>query len=376
MAGEPFQVIYESNVQSLTITPFSQYQNKLLYKLEACLQQDIRQAIFDQMGPLGHIAFTPDEVSERVRHRTVPLSQLETNKGHRRRAIAELEKMSQMSIYVPVMKGKATTYNCFPRLFAVSFETQGKRLVAKLDFSTDLLYYLLNTSMGYHKLNLTELLSFKRNATRQMYRLYYGFFAHADLKQMKALRLGTLLSQQMEFPNCSYILKNVVQPAHDELRNAFYAGRSPFHFDYELAKPGGQEDTVSNDELASVQKTIVITIYTREDENPTGDRKLELDEYQARLRTTLRLLWGVEEKVAIDISQKVKFWMRDSLDALMAHKRWFAEKMRAKRTPIANEAGYIVKHIGKFFDEKLKMKQKMDSEGARKYPNDPTLPIL
>ena len=139
MAGEPFQVIYESNVQSLTITPFSQYQNKLLYQLEACLQQDIRQAIFDQMGPLGHIAFTPDEVSERVRHRTVPLSQLEANKGHRRRAIAELEKMSQMSIYVPVMKGKATTYNCFPRLFAVSFETQGKRLVAKLDFSTDLL---------------------------------------------------------------------------------------------------------------------------------------------------------------------------------------------------------------------------------------------
>lgn len=376
MANKPTNEIYELNVLSLIITPFTQYQNKLLYQLEACLQQDIRQAIFDQMGALGHIAFTPDEVSERVRHRLVPLSQLESHKGHRRRAMAELEKMAKMNIYVPIKKGKVTTYHSFPKLFDVSFETQGKRLVANFDFSTDLLYYLLSTSMGYHKLDLTELLSFRRNATRQMYRMYHGYFAHASLKQMKAARLGVLLSQQMEFPNCSYILKNVLQLAHEELRNAFYAGKSPFHFDYELAKPGAGEIEESNDAPGSVQKTVVITIYTREDENPTGSQKYDLDEYQARLRITLHHVWGVEEKVAIDISQKVKLWMRDSLDALLSHKRWFVEKMRNKHTPIANEAGYIVKHIGKFFDEKLKMKKKMDTEGERKYPNNPTLPIL
>lgn len=376
MTGTPPTKIMEFNVQSLTFTTYTQYQNTLLLRMIAYLQNDIKAVILEMGNEQKQSPFTPAEMSERIRHRQIPLCVLEPHKGHHQRARQDLIKMSKMRIHVPYYnKQKEIEYATYKQLFNVSFEKKGNKIMAMFDFSTDLLYYYHNANMGYHKLNLDEMFSFRLNATRSMYRLYYGHYAFAKT-QMKAVSLGALLSKKMEFNNCSEIIKNLVQPAKEEMDRAYYAGSCPIHFDYELEELNNPTETwKSNDSAPSAKKSvnrkIIITFYTREDDNPTGQRKYDLEQFQAKIRTTLIHAWGVNDKVALDISQKVKVWMLPTLEELLYNKSLFAKKLRDSGKPIKNEAGFIVKQIGKYFEEHIQKKEKNDKKGEKKYPNDP-----
>lgn len=385
------EYIYELNVQSLTITPYTQYQNKLLLRMFVYFQDDIRNAIFEQLQEGGHIRFTPAEMSERMRHREIPLCQLEPNRGHYQRTREELTKMAQLPVYIPYRKwgGKGPVeYAGFARLFAVDFGKKGNKTMVQLRLSTDLLHYYLNASLGYHRLDLTEAMRFRLNATRSMYRLYYGHFAFAK-SHMKVVQLGCLLSKKMNFANCAEIIKTLLHPAKEEMDAAFYAGMSQIHFDYTVRQPdeapaaskdkreeGNEADAsqTADEEAvaarASLQRMVVLTFYTQEDAHPTGQRKHDLEQFQARLRVTLKHCWGVHEKVAHDISQKVEVWMLPTLDELLARKRDFANKMKDKRTPIRNEAGFIVKQLGKYLEEHTQHKQRMDQKGTKGCPGN------
>lgn len=368
--------IMEFNVQSLTFTTYTQYQNTLLLRMIAYLQNDIKAVILDMGNELKQPPFTPAEMSERIRHRQIPLCVLEPHRGHHQRARLDLIRMSKMSIHIPYYdKKKEIKYSSYKQLFNVSFMKKGNKIMAMFDFSTDLLYYYHNASMGYHKLDLDEMFSFRQNATRNMYRLYYGHYAFAKT-QMTAIKLGALLSKKMDFKSCSEIIKDIVQPAKEEMDNAYYAGRCSIHFDYELEEiKHSTEDWKNNDcgssAKKSVKRKIIITFYTREDDNPTGQRKYDLEQFQAKIRTTLIHAWGVNDKVALDISQKVKVWMLPTLDELLYNKSLFAKKLRDSGKPIKNEAGFIVRQIGKYFEEHIQKKEKNDKKGEKKYPIPP-----
>lgn len=379
------KLIFETNVQSLTITTYTQYQNKLLMGIIANEQSDIKEAIFNGCQESHPSQFTPAEMAERMRHREIPLCALEPHKGHHQRARKELMDMSGQGAFIPIEdKNKNITYHHFKQLFKVDFQKKGNKIMVMLDISTDLLYYYNNVKLGWHKLNLDEMLGFRLNATRNMYRLYYGYFAYAKTP-MKVVQLGCLLSKKMKFANCAEIIKNLVQPAKEEMENAFYAGKSEIYFDYELADTkeeqckatdkqsgNGDADNVSD----STQRKIIITFFTKGDDNPTGQQKYDLEQFQAEIKSVLIHAWGVHDKTAIDISSKVKVWMLPTLGALLTNKSLFAKRMRESGKPMLNEAGYIVKHIGIYFDTYLKKKAKSEERGHQKYPNAPDEPIL
>lgn len=383
--------IYELNVQCLTVTTYTQYQNKLLDLLKAYFQEDIRAAIIEQQKEGRRNFFTPAEMAERVRHRSMPLCELERHKGHQGRAIQALEAMSQQYIYIPYYRNKKLRivgYAQFPRLFKVDIRKQGRRNMVMLDFSIDVLYYYLNAEMGYHRINLAQKQAFRLNATRQMYHLYYAHFSFGAYSSMKACELGWLLSKKLRFKNCAEVIKTLLEPAREEMENAFYAGACDIHFCYKVAEAkgqltpdgrndkGGQTSDGKNgqddgDQAAddrSVNNPIILSFFTRDDEHPTGERKRELDEYQARLRITLKHSLGVKEEIAHDISQRVEVWMRPTLDEFLAKKMWFVKMRREKKQPLDNEAGYIVRQLGKYFDEHLGHKRRMDERGKRNHP--------
>ena len=82
MKQEECHQILELNVQSLCITPYVQYENKLLMKLLASFQQDIKDAIAQQREEgVKTVQFTAEELDSGVRHRTLPLAMLEPTRG-------------------------------------------------------------------------------------------------------------------------------------------------------------------------------------------------------------------------------------------------------------------------------------------------------
>ena len=106
------KLIFETNVQSLTITTYTQYQNKLLMGIIANEQSDIKEAIFNGCQESHPSQFTPAEMAERMRHREIPLCALEPHKGHHQRARKELMDMSGQGAFIPIEdKNKNITYH-------------------------------------------------------------------------------------------------------------------------------------------------------------------------------------------------------------------------------------------------------------------------
>ena len=102
MKQEECHQILELNVQSLCITPYVQYENKLLMKLLASFQQDIKDAIAQQREEgVKTVQFTAEELDSGVRHRTLPLAVLEPNKGHYNRTKLALTDMAEKKLWIP-----------------------------------------------------------------------------------------------------------------------------------------------------------------------------------------------------------------------------------------------------------------------------------
>lgn len=365
--------IYELNVQCLSILHYSQYENRLLMMIHKCLQKDIKEAIKSQLSDEKLMKFTPAEAAEGIRHREIPLSKLEPRKGHYTRAKLALIHMSKQGICIPYYKQKyLITYGYFERFFDVDFYKRGQKIIVKFSFSTSLLHYYLSNAMGYHKLDLDTYFSFKRNATRQMYRLYYGHFA-LSRRNMAAITLANLLSQKSDFKCFGDIDKSLIQPAKTEMDSAYYAGKCGFHFDYSVEE--SNEATTAEDEEQKMQGSLmnkfIFSFYTQEDDHPTGTIKEQLDDRQTRLCFSLKHTWGVNENVANDLSQQLKVWMISELDNMLQKKEWFAKKMRNSKHAIRNEAGYIVNELKKFYDKMNHRKENADKKGEKKDPPAP-----
>lgn len=366
MKARDYAKILELNVQGLTITPYTRYQNELLIKLLEYVQADIKDAI-NQQRELGykHLMFTAEEQQSHVRRRQCPLSFLEKRKGHYGRAKIALTQMSNQEVWIPYYKAKGVmAYGVFPRLFQVSFEKVRSRLMVNLEFDTLLYTYYFNNEMGYHNLNLDQLFSFHRNATRQMYRLYYAYFS-LGRQSASYGSVAQILSSKNTFTNIKEIKENLLEPARKELHAAFYAKHSSFHFSYSTSlKPDSTASAQpGQEEKQLLRKRIIFNFFTQEDEHLTADRQAELDQYQSQLWFHLKNNWGVKDEVAKRISLRVKIWMLAEVSDILEHKEWFVKKMKSQNKPLHNPAGYIVKSLGAFLDEKEAQKQQLDDEG-------------
>lgn len=347
MDKEKKNFLLETNVQSLTITTYTQYQNKLLMKLIASAQQDIKEAITQQRYEGSPQAlFTAEELASGLRHRSIPLAALEPRKGHYQRAKLSLQEMTKKKIWIPFYKKKGCMdFYAADRLFSIDFEIKKSRSYVNFYFSIATLKYYLSTAMGYHRLDLDILFNFKHNSTRQMYRLYYGRFA-LGFTTIRRGGLTNLLSIEGKNRSFKSLKAELLEPARKEMKEAFNNKQCDFCFDYTVAR-------IQDSDNPLMQK-LIFTCYTERDEELSPSRATELAEHQAKLWFNLKNYWNVEEKVAKGLSSRVKIWMLDELDDLMEQKRWFVENKARKINPRFNIGGYIVKSLDNFLTEKEK----------------------
>ena len=353
--------ILELNVQCVTITAYSQYQNKLLMKLLAYLQQDIKDAISQQRKEgVNQLTFKAEELESGLRHRTLPLSELESNKGHYSRAKLALQDMAQKRMWIPKYKKKGLMemINTNP-LFSVDFEKRGNRIHVNLHFCVETLKHYLSTHLGYHAISLDKLFLFQRNATRQMYRLYLGRFA-LGYTIMRCGGLAQIIGCGKKYMNLKSIKAELLDPACKEMKKAFFQKQSDIHFDYALSR--------NQDSQESHLKKLIFTFHTAEDEHLSASRQSELTDYQTKLWFLLKNTWGVKDEVARNISQRVKLWMRFELDDLLQRKQWRVNDLKAKQKPMKNPAGYIVKHLGDFLSEKERMTHQQEPKQGKGLP--------
>lgn len=337
------EIIFEFGVQAFTATAYSQYQHSIMMRIYKYRQGDIRDAITQQANG-GVLKFTPAENAEGMRHVKIPFSKLEPHKGHYPRLQKALEEMQNIPIHVPFKnRSGQLRYGTYPRLFTVTFTTENRQRYATLHLRTDTLFYFLNNSMGYHKIDLKTYFMFNRLSSRQLFRLYQAYFVRGGNK-LKPEALANLLCGVDKCKNNSELEHHYLTPAMEELQKAYENGLCDIRFRFHSVFPENFPHLKWCDK-------VVFSFIDRRDEHPTAARLSELTDYQAKVKLRLIYLWEVEEKTAVNISSKIRPDMIPDLDTLFEHKLWFAKKRKSEGKPLTNPAGYIVKSLKDFFEQ-------------------------
>lgn len=340
---EQQSVILEFGVQTFTLDTYTGYEKTLLMRIFKYCQRDIIDAITSQSKE-KEIRFTREEASEQMRHTRIPLSKLEPIKAHYSRLRQGLTNMSKKRVGIPgYTPSRALKYNWFPQLFTVSFHKEGKRQYALLHTPLNVLRCYLDIALGYHRLDLRTYFSFVHFSTRQAYRFYCAYFARNGEK-LKPEFIAQTFSHTGNYGSYAGVKKNLLDPAQKEMKEAYDAGRCEIYFRY---KPIYHDETAKGIWADSV----LFTFIHRDDDHPQGEKLRRLTSCQLRTKVVLKTVWGVDEKVATALCERIRYTMMPELEEFFRRKSWFAEKLEREGKPLRNPGGYMRKAFTEFLDE-------------------------
>lgn len=336
--------ILEFGAQAMSITNYTIYQSGILMNIFAACQQDIHDAISQQTKDKeSFVHFTPTEASEQMRHRKIWFSQLEPNRKHYPRLREGLLQMSKLPVYVPRKKNKKeNTYCYFPQLFTVDFCYDNHKPCVVLSVRTALLYYYLSNVYGYHRIDLGTYFRFRRNSTRQLYRMgdYCMHFGNTFTPQF----LNSKLSIDCQYRGYGDVESRLLKPAQDEMENLYQQQRCDIHFHYLPLFGKGEAEKVC--------EKVRLVFTTRSDEHPQGKRLNTLLTHQARFKYTFVHDWDINEKVAVSICQRIRLDMVEDLDYLIEKKAERVEQLRKKHCTMGNKAGFLINAIKEYMAAK------------------------
>lgn len=349
MIKEQQSVILEFGVQTFTLNSYTSYENTILMRILKFCQKDISDAISVQAKE-KQLLFYGEEASEQMRHRRIPLVRLEPNKSHYSRLRKSLTDMASKQIGVPYYNiSRAMQYAWFPQLFTVSFTKESNRHFVVLHVTLDVLRRYLSIAMGYHRLDLDTYFSFTHFASRQAYRFYYAYFARNG-EMLKPEFIAQAFSANGKYASYASVKKDILEPARKELERRYQEGTCEIHFRY---KPIYNDET---DKDAWADK-VLFTFIHRDDEHPQGEKLRRLTTCQLRVKVVLKTVWGVDENVAVSLSQRIRYTMMPELDEFFRRKTWFADKMEREGKPLRNKGGYMRNAFTAFLDEQEGIKQ-------------------
>ena len=339
------EFILEFWVQAFTLNSYTRYESTLLMRIHKHCQKDISNAI-TQQAQTQQLCFSFEENAEQMRHTRIPLSALESNRSHYSRTKGALRSMAQKAMQIPCFQASgAMTYAVFPQLFTVSFMRERNREYVVLHTSLDVLKYYLSNKKGYYRLNLTTYFSFSRFATRQAYRFYHAHLGGPSKKLTPQFIASTFsVKGEGTYNDYASVKKNLLEPARVEMEKAFKNGTSEVYFRYKPIYKDEPQDGPWCDH-------VLFTFITQEDENPSGAKKEELHAYQTRIKMVLEYVWGVDTKVALELTQRIRYTMMPELDAFFNRQDWFAKEMERKHTPLRNRGGFMRWKLNSFLKE-------------------------
>lgn len=336
--------ILEFGVQTFTLTKYSNYENTILLRIFKSCQRDISQAITSYKNE-RQLVFKPDENSEQMRHVKLRLSQLEPNTSHYAYLRQALLAMSTKPVDIPyISPSHAIAYNRFPQLFTVSFLQEGKHAYVVLHVKLEVLRRYLSCDLGYHRINLNTYFSFNNFATQQTYRFYYAHFACRN-RYLTPEFIAATFSCRHKSLTFGELKKYVLEPARQEMEKRYQNHLCEIRFRYE------PDFGIGNEATGQPQRVAFYFVHI-DDEHPLGEKLKELEAYQMNVKVTLKVIWGVDDKVAEDLSRRITYPMMGELQTFFAHKTYFKNKMRDKGTPLRSPAGYIRNALEKFLKEK------------------------
>ena len=344
--------ILEMGVQCFMLSNYTQYENTLMMRILRCCQEDIHNAITQQSNS-NQLVFSREECSELTRHRKIALRDLEPQKGHYARAKAALTDMSKKEVWLMTKDRKGQLkYVYAPCLFTVTFGKEKLRQYVYIHARIEVLRHYLSLDMGYHRLDLGVYFSFRHFSTRQLYRLYFAHFAHGYYKLTpgficRSFGLGG------KYKCYSILSNNLLSVAEKEMKEAYDIGLCDFYFHY---KP----DYGVKEEQKGMCEKVTFTFICRQDDHPQGEHLERLQAFQARIMTTLNYVWGVDKKVSEDLCSQFRIDMIPDFEDFYKRKEWFVEHMKEKGMPLRNKAGYIVKKINDFLEEKGVKREKKE----------------
>ena len=342
---EPSSIL-ELGVQAFTLTSYSIYENTVLIRIFKCCQRDISDAITSYKNEC-QLVFKPEENAEQMRHVKLRLSLLEPHRSHYAYLRKALTDMAGKEVKIPYrLPSHALTYSTFPQLFTVSFQNENRHSYVILHLKLDVLRRYLSCDLGYHRINLDTYFSFTHFATQQAYRFYYAYFAYRGT-YLGTDYIASAFSTSKLYTTTTYgeLKKYMLEPARKEMENRYQHQLCEIRFRYVADYGIGNEPTGQPKRIAFYYEHV-------DDAHPEGARLKELETYQMNVKVTLKIVWGVDEKVAEQLSRRITYSMMGELQTLMAHKSYFKNKMKDQGRPLRSPAGYIRNALEKFLKEK------------------------
>lgn len=334
------QVILEFGVQTFTLTDYTRYQEMVLMRIIKACQTDIADAITSYKNH-NMLVFSKQENSEQMRRRRLKLMLLEPNKTHYCQLRKALTDMSSKPILVPYRKqSPAIHYRWFDSLFKASFCHVGKHDYVDLDIKLEVLRYYLSNEMGYHRISLKSYFSFKHFATRQLLRFYHAFFSRVG-RSLKLDFICRSFTVKETYKTYAEVAKNILEPARREMELLYQNRLIDVHFKY---KP----DYGLGDDRTQEPERVKFFFTHIDDENPRGARLEKLTTFQEKTRVTLKILWGLDERVAKDFAKRIKYPMLPELSEFFNRESDYRRRMESNGRSIINPAGFIRNALSQF----------------------------
>lgn len=343
ICNDDAQVILEFGVQTFTITDYTRYQEMVLMRIFKACQKDISDAITSHTQH-KMLVFSAAENSEQMRHRRLPLKALEPNSTHYNYLKNALIEMSNKPVLIPYrLPSHAISYQHFDRLFKASFSRVSKYDYVDLDIPLDVLRRYLSNDMGYHRLSLKTYFSLSCFASRKLLCLYHAHFAGSG-RYLKVEFLGRMLSPKNNYTTYADVARYLLEPSRKEMERMYQKKLLNIHFKY---KP---EYELGDDRTQEPEK-VKFFFMLLDDEKPQGVKLDKLTNFQESVRVTLKLIWGLDERVAQDLAQRIKLPMVPEASEFFNRESEYRRKMQAAGRSIINPAGFIRNALVRFLQK-------------------------
>lgn len=352
------QVILEFGVQTFTLTDYTRYQEMVLMRIIKACQSDISDAITSYKKNNNILVFSKEENSEQKRHRRLKLQLLEPDKTHYNQLKKALTEMSSKRIGIPYRQhSTAIQYMWFDRLFKASFCHVGKYDYVDLDIELKVLRYYLSNQMGYHRINLKSYFLFKHFASRQLLRFYNAFFSRTG-RTLRLEFISKAFTVKDTYKSYSEVAKKVLEPARKEMELLYQNKQLDIHFKY---KP----DYGMGDDRTQEPERVKFFFTHVDDEHPQGARLEKLTSYQECVRVSLKIVWGLDERVAADFAQRIKYAMLPEVSEFFNHESDYRRKLESQGRSLRNPAGFMRNALIRFLE-----KWEEEYEGGKKNNNN------
>ena len=350
------QVILEFGVQTFTLTDYTRYQEMVLMRIIKACQSDISDAITSYKNN-NILVFSKEENSEQKRHRRLKLQLLEPDKTHYNQLKKALTEMSSKRIGIPYRQhSTAIQYMWFDRLFKASFCHVGKYDYVDLDIELKVLRYYLSNQMGYHRINLKSYFLFKHFASRQLLRFYNAFFSRTG-RTLRLEFISKAFTVKDTYKSYSEVAKKVLEPARKEMELLYQNKQLDIHFKY---KP----DYGMGDDRTQEPERVKFFFTHVDDEHPQGARLEKLTSYQECVRVSLKIVWGLDERVAADLAQRIKYAMLPEVSEFFNHESDYRRKLESQGRSLRNPAGFMRNALIRFLE---KWEEEYEGEEVNEY---------